>query len=87
MDSIEISDRDGDALTITTGADGVWITCTQGPHEVTVGPLPTDDLSAAFARASAAAHTVHPGPSQVGQLHTSRTRADETHAGPAYNRG
>lgn len=48
MESIEISDRDGDALTLTTHADEVWITCTHGAHEVTVGPLTTRDLYGAL---------------------------------------
>lgn len=50
MDATEFSDLDGDALTVTTNPDGVWITCTQGPHEVTVGPLPMNDLLGALGR-------------------------------------
>lgn len=61
MDSIEISDRDGDALTITTGADGVWITCTQGAHEVTVGPLVAEDLRVALAQVAASTRVAHAG--------------------------
>lgn len=40
MTTIELSDSDGDALTVTKDLDGVWITCTAGEAEVTVGPLP-----------------------------------------------
>lgn len=61
MDSIEISDPDGDALTITTHADGVWITCTHGAHEVTVGPLAADDLHAALAQLAASPRLVKAG--------------------------
>lgn len=49
MNPIELSDRDGDALTLTTHAHGVWITCTSGHSEVTVGPILPDVLHAAFA--------------------------------------
>lgn len=52
MDATEFSDLDGDALTVTTNPDGVWITCTQGPHEVTVGPLSMNDLLGALGRSS-----------------------------------
>ncbi|MGP5007793.1 hypothetical protein ACTXJK_12920 [Brachybacterium tyrofermentans] len=52
MNATEFSDLDGDALTVTTAPDGVWITCTQGPHEVTVGPLPRNDLLGALGRSS-----------------------------------
>lgn len=40
MVTIELSDPDGDALTVTTSADGIWFTCTSGDAEVTVGPFP-----------------------------------------------
>lgn len=39
MDTIELSDPDGDALTVTTDTDGIWVTCTADDAEVTVGPL------------------------------------------------
>ncbi|MGP5007792.1 hypothetical protein ACTXJK_12915 [Brachybacterium tyrofermentans] len=61
MESIEISDRDGDALTLTTDADGVWITCTHGEHEVTVGPLITDDLYLALTHAAPSTQRKHAG--------------------------
>lgn len=41
MDSSELTDRDGDALTITMDDGGAWITCTSGDREVTVGPFLT----------------------------------------------
>ncbi|MGF7022920.1 hypothetical protein [Brachybacterium tyrofermentans] len=66
MESIEISDRDGDALTITTGADGVWISCTQGSHEVTVGPLLADDLHIALAQISVASPAARSSQTCVG---------------------
>jgi hypothetical protein len=40
MRNIELSDVDGDALTIITQDDSTWITCTSGADEVTVGPFP-----------------------------------------------
>lgn len=54
MDATEFSDLDGDALTITTNPAGVWITCAHGPHEVTVGPLPMNELLMALGSSSAA---------------------------------
>lgn len=44
MNSIELTDVDGDALTLITREDGLWVTCTSGPEEVTVGPFPTELL-------------------------------------------
>lgn len=41
MNSIEMSDIDGDALTITSRGSRAWISCTSGLDEVTVGPFPT----------------------------------------------
>lgn len=41
MNSIELTDTDGDALTIFTCDGATWITCTSGPDEVTVGPIPS----------------------------------------------
>lgn len=40
----ELTDPDGDALTITSDAAGTWITCTSGGEEVTVGPFPSGAL-------------------------------------------
>lgn len=39
MNISEFTDRDGDALTITTNPEGIWITCTSDRDEVTVGPF------------------------------------------------
>ena len=39
MNISEFTDRDGEALTITTNAEGTWITCTSARDEVTVGPF------------------------------------------------
>lgn len=40
MFPIELSDHDGDALTLTTRGTDVWITCTTDLSEVTIGPIP-----------------------------------------------
>lgn len=48
----ELTDRDGDALTITTSAEGTWITCTSGRDEVTVGPFHFLTLGAGLAEVS-----------------------------------
>lgn len=40
MTTIELSDVDGDALTIISRDDSTWVTCTSGAEEVTVGPFP-----------------------------------------------
>lgn len=50
MHTIELSDPDGDALTVTTDTDGIWITCTAGDAEVTVGPLAAATLRDSLAR-------------------------------------
>lgn len=42
----ELTDPDGDALTITSDYAGTWITCSSGDDEVTVGPFPTGELRA-----------------------------------------
>jgi hypothetical protein len=47
-DVLELSDRDADALSLYEDADGIWVTCTNGAHEVTVGPLSATDLSRWF---------------------------------------
>ena len=41
MSNIELTDGDGDALTIYIRGESTWVTCTSGPEEVTVGPFPT----------------------------------------------
>ncbi|MGO2819461.1 MAG: hypothetical protein ACTIA5_01580 [Brachybacterium tyrofermentans] len=48
MKTTELTDIDGDALTITQRLDGTWITCTKGAEEVTIGPVPTDAVRHAF---------------------------------------
>ena len=49
MFPIELSDHDGDALTITTRGADVWITCTTERSEVTIGPIPRSALRDALA--------------------------------------
>lgn len=46
MNVTELTDPDGDALTIRSDRDSTWITCTSDGEEVTVGPLPTGELQA-----------------------------------------
>lgn len=46
---IELSDHDGDALTITTRGTDVWITCTTERSEVTIGSIPRSALRDALA--------------------------------------
>ena len=48
MKTTELTDIDGDALTITQRLDATWITCTKGNEEVTIGPVPTDAIRHAF---------------------------------------
>lgn len=48
MNSFEMTDIDGDALTFITRDGSTWITCTSGTDEVTVGPFPTHLLSGAL---------------------------------------
>lgn len=57
MNTIELSDRDGDALTVTADARGIWITCTTEGDEVTVGPFLPESLSTALDAAGAYART------------------------------
>lgn len=45
LDVAELTDPEGDALTLTTDAAGIWVTCTTDGEEVTVGPFPADSLS------------------------------------------
>ncbi|MBK0330398.1 hypothetical protein I8D64_03165 [Brachybacterium sp. MASK1Z-5] len=51
MDNIEMTDADGDSVTLQVREDGTWITCTTTDGEVTVGPLPTSVLQVAVAKA------------------------------------
>ncbi|ATG52162.1 hypothetical protein CFK38_11990 [Brachybacterium vulturis] len=44
----ELTDPDGDALTITSDRAGTWITGSSGGDEVTVGPFPMGVLRAAL---------------------------------------
>lgn len=48
MNSIEMTDVDGDALTIITRGSAAWITSTSGRDEVTVGPFPTGLVKSAI---------------------------------------
>jgi hypothetical protein len=50
MNTIEMTDVDGDAMTITSRGSDSWITCTSGPDEVTVGPFPTHLVRRLFLR-------------------------------------
>ena len=52
MNSIEMTDVDGDALTIITQGDAAWITSTSGRDEVTVGPFPVRLVMNALAPAA-----------------------------------
>lgn len=52
MNSIEMTDVDGDALTVISRGNGTWITCTSGPDEVTVGPFPTRLIRSALDQAA-----------------------------------
>ena len=45
----ELSDPDGDGLTLTTLLGTAWLTCTTEGEEVTAGPFPVDALKAALA--------------------------------------
>lgn len=48
MNFLELTDPDGDALTITSDSAGTWVTCTSGGEEVTVGPFSAGELRAAL---------------------------------------
>lgn len=50
MNSIELTDVEGDALSIITRGDVAWVTCTSGQQEVTVGPFPTRLVHTMFRR-------------------------------------
>lgn len=48
MNSFEMTDIDGDALTFILRDGSTWITCTSGAEEVTVGPFPAHLLRRAL---------------------------------------
>lgn len=39
---LELTDQDGDALTVYRNKEGTWVTCTSQDEEVTVGPFPVE---------------------------------------------
>ncbi|GAB4094821.1 hypothetical protein GCM10028787_02960 [Brachybacterium horti] len=43
--ALELSDLDADALTLHADPTGIWVTCTSGESEVTVGPIPARTLT------------------------------------------
>ena len=51
----ELTYPDGDALTLTTDAQGTWITCTTDGNEITVGPFPAAVLRQALRESAGAA--------------------------------
>lgn len=74
-----MTDPDGDALTIFREDEQIWITCTSGREEVTVGPLPSnivsgsllsaeEPLSAEAIAQELAQHLVPAPPQQVPEL-------------------
>ena len=81
MNDIEMTDVDGDALTLISRDHRTWITCTSGADEVTVGPFPSRLLRTALLRptgdGAGASTTVisHPSPTPAAQA------ADETASG------
>lgn len=48
LEAAELTDGDGDALTVTADAEGIWFTCTTDGEEVTVGPFPMSSLGEAL---------------------------------------
>ncbi|PWH05060.1 hypothetical protein DEO23_14770 [Brachybacterium endophyticum] len=48
MTTHELTDRDGDALTVTRDEGLTWITTTSGTDEVTVGPFDDESLREIF---------------------------------------
>lgn len=60
MTALELSDPDGDALTLTTDTDGIWITCTTGAAEVTVGPFLVASLLSALTEPGHQGFTARP---------------------------
>lgn len=82
MDNIEMTDVDGDALTLITREDGTWITCTSGRDEVTVGPFATRLVRTVLSRslgepgetvATLLGRTAHAAPSSKGSAATGDT--------------
>lgn len=79
MNSFEMTDVEGDALTFITRDGSTWITCTSGADEVTVGPFPTHLLGSAlqsapqgheqfastFLGSSVPPHNLHEGPREL----------------------
>lgn len=55
VEAVERTDPEGDALTLTRDALGVWITCTTDGDEVTVGPFPEEALAQMLAELGTAA--------------------------------
>lgn len=53
VEAIELSDPDGDGLTFTADARGLWATVTSWSDEVTVGPFSPKDLRSALTALSA----------------------------------
>ncbi|MGO2311778.1 MAG: hypothetical protein ACTH6N_04020 [Brachybacterium tyrofermentans] len=41
---LELSDRDNDSLTLQADGESVWVTCTSGADEVTVGAVQKDEI-------------------------------------------
>jgi len=56
--AVEATDPDGDALTVTMDAQGLWVTCTSGADEVTLGPFPAEAMAEALSDLMAASRTV-----------------------------
>ncbi|WP_422115819.1 hypothetical protein [Brachybacterium sp. UNK5269] len=65
MNVAELTDPDGDALTISSDGAGTWITCTSDGEEVTVGPFPTGALKAVLAEARLASAALRDAPAAV----------------------
>lgn len=71
MSTIEMTDVDGDALSVISRGDSTWITCTSGSDEVTVGPFPTHLVRSILGRGlaledSTVAALVKRGPDRAG---------------------
>lgn len=52
---LELSDPDRDALTLHLDDAGLWVTCTSGGQEVTVGPLAREAIAGWLAAGAAVA--------------------------------
>lgn len=50
---LELSDPDRDALTLHLDDAGLWVTCTSGGQEVTVGPLAREAIAGWLAAGAA----------------------------------